>query len=84
LCLALGVRHPNDLQLTEWELLEWMAYFQQAPFGDDVNHLMAARIISAWSGKSERTHMPRVNDNVDPDLVYAENYLQELVRYGDC
>ena len=76
--------HPNSLDLTDWELMEWWAYFETTPFGEDVGHMMQARMIAAWAGKNERAYMPTVHDNSDPDLAYAENYLQELVRHGDC
>jgi hypothetical protein len=82
--LALGVKHPNDLDLTAWEFAEWVAYFETTPFGEDVGHLMQARTIAAWSGKNERAHMPVIHDNLDPDTAHAENYLKELIRHGDC
>jgi hypothetical protein len=84
LCLALGVEHPNKLDLTAWEFTEWLAYFETTPFGEDVGHLMSARMIAAWGGKNERLYMPTVHEPVDQDFAAAEGYLQELIRHGDC
>jgi len=82
----LGVPHPNRLNLTNAELAEWYAYFTYAPFGEDMTHVMLARIMSMVSGKPPSTHMLRIIDGepIDPDMAHAEAFLQEEIRLGHC
>lgn len=86
MCLALGVAHPNRLDLSNGELAEWFAYFTECPFGEDMTHVMLARIMSMISGKQPATHMIRFIDGemADPDTAAAEAFLAEEIRLGNC
>jgi hypothetical protein len=86
LCLALGVQHPSRLDLTNGEIAEWFAYFTEHPFGEDMTHVMLARIMSMVSGKQPASHMIRFIDGemADPDMAAAEAFLQEEIRLGNC
>lgn len=70
--------------MTEVELAEWDAYFEVQPFGEDVQHLMLARIMGMISGKQPMQHMPRVPSDIDPDMAAAEAFLAEEIRLGNC
>ena len=84
--MALGVAHPNRLDLTNIEIAEWHAYFTEHPFGEDMTHTMLARIMAMFSGKQPSAHMPRFIDGelADPDMAAAEAFLQEEIRLGNC
>jgi hypothetical protein len=84
LCLSLGIKHPNELNLTAWEIAEWDAYFQLHPFGPDVDHLMIAKVLGMFGNGNAAKHMPKVEANIDPDTAAANAYLQDLIRRGDC
>jgi hypothetical protein len=53
------------LHIDERDLCEWQCYFELYPFGEDVGHLMLARIMSAFSGKNEQQYMPRIQEDED-------------------
>jgi hypothetical protein len=72
------------LTLNEHELAEWDAYFALQPFGEDIQHIMMSRIMSMVSGKPPSTHMPRVQEDIDPDTAFAEAFLQQEIRLGHC
>lgn len=78
--------HPNKLDLSNGEIAEWYAYFTAYPFGEDMTHVMLARIMSIVSGKPPASHMIRFIDGEmsDPDLAAAEAFLQEEIRLGNC
>jgi hypothetical protein len=70
--------------LTEPELAEWDAYFSVQPFGEDINHMMLSRIMAMISSKPPSSHMPKVAEEIDPDLSSAEAFLREEIRLGNC
>ena len=72
------------MTLTEAELAEWDAYFAVQPFGEDINHMMLSRIMSMISNKPPSTHMPKVAEEIDPDMSAAEAFLREEIRLGNC
>jgi hypothetical protein len=84
--LALGVQHPNRLQLNNAELAEWFAYFMLHPFGEDVGHGMLAKIMAGLGGKTPATYMPKITDDgeFDSDMAQAVAFLQEEIRHGNC
>jgi hypothetical protein len=82
--LALGVKHPSELNLSTWQIAEWDAYFELHPFGPDIDHFMLARIIAMVAGKNPAAYMPKVGETADPDEAMAKAYLEDLIRRGDC
>jgi hypothetical protein len=63
----------------QWAELCW--YYEFAPFGHDVDHLMMARVISALDGKSESEYMPRLRKPMTEEDVLA---MFPGLQDGDC
>jgi hypothetical protein len=73
------------MTLTQAEIAEWAAYFCLNPFGEDIQHLMIAKVLGMVSGKAPSVYMPKVVDGaVDPDMAHAEAFLKEEIRLGNC
>lgn len=64
LCLAIGCRHPDYLlrDITSRQLLEWQAFYQIDPFGDQRGDLqaciIAAMVNNRMRGKNETPIAP--------------------------
>ena len=90
----LGVEHPSRLSLNEFEITEWMCYYERYPFGDDVTHSMFAKILAVATGKPDRDFMPQLEQSIEgmsdeqilqsvPGGHDALNFLR-TVTDGDC
>lgn len=57
-----GHLHPDFIRdkLTEKQLYEVAWYFEESPFGHEIDHLMMARMITAWAGGKESDYLPRL------------------------
>lgn len=63
LCLALGEVHPDYLlkKLTSRQLVEWQAFFEQCPFGQDLTDFQLARIASVLLNRWKKQGLPDVS-----------------------
>ena len=67
-----GRLHPDFIrdQLTERQLYEIAWYFEDSPFGYEIDHLMLARVICSMSGGNEIDFMPKIQpEQTDEELV---------------
>jgi hypothetical protein len=61
-----GLLHPDFVRdkLSEKQLYEIAWYFEQSPFGYEIDHLMLARICCSMAGGDEEKWMPSIEHEV--------------------
>ena len=74
--------------ITERQLHEIAWYFEESPFGHDIDHMMLARVASQFGGRKERELMPHFEPVVDFTGMTDEEILKhfpgvEGVVHGD-
>ena len=76
-----GHIHPDFIRgkLTERQLYEIAWYFEENPFGHEIDHMMIARLISAWAGGRESDYMPRLQE--EPTLEDRANSMPGLGQF---
>jgi len=64
-----GHLHPDFIRdkLTERQLYEIAWYFEDSPFGYEIDHLMMARIITAFAGGNPQDYMPKMQSEMTPE-----------------
>jgi hypothetical protein len=55
LALALGIQHPDYLELTSQQLNDWLAYYEVEPFGLHVQNLQIGRVMSLIANALTKT-----------------------------
>lgn len=60
-----GFLHPDFIRdrFTEEQIMQVYWYWQEYPFGHEVDHFMAAMNVSAMVGGDPASYMPRCRDN---------------------
>lgn len=78
LCLALGVRHPDYLDLTAEQLLDWQDFYRKTGFGYDRDDIHWGMAMAMFANAHKKDDCP-TNDPRD-FMPYFDKFETELTN----